>query len=92
MAMYPGFLLDDMEGHKTKAALWHSGTGSRRVVWVEDGFQETALAWARMDSRVTLISTLHASDPAQTGIHPWNIEAIKAALNLEFDFTLQADI
>jgi hypothetical protein len=91
MAMYPAFLLDDMEGRKTKAALWHSGTGSR-VVWVEDGFQESALSWARMDSRVTLINTLHPSDPAQTGIHPWNIDTIKAALNLEFDFTLQADI
>jgi len=84
MAQNRGFLLDEIEDSKTLAAIWHSRNATQ-VVWIEDGFPDSALAWAKRDSRVTLISTLHDSEPTQIGINAGNIDKILAALKLKLD-------
>ncbi|MFB2973949.1 hypothetical protein ACE1CD_33715 [Aerosakkonema sp. BLCC-F183] len=84
MAKHPGIPLDEVEDGKTLAAIWHSGNVDR-VVWIEDGFPESAILWAKLDNRVMLISTLHECDRTQIGINAGNINQILAALNLKLD-------
>jgi hypothetical protein len=55
------------------------------VVWIEDGFSQSAKRWANEDTRVTLISTCPYEARVRSdriGIAGWNIDTIKTALNL----------
>lgn len=81
---YPKMSLDEIEDGKTLAAIWHSKKANK-IVWIEDGFPSSAIAWAKADNRVTLIDTLHPSDMTQSGIQTWNIDKIEAALNLNLN-------
>ncbi|NEQ97333.1 MAG: hypothetical protein F6K30_11505 [Cyanothece sp. SIO2G6] len=72
--------LDEVEDAKTIATLYHSPQWADQIVWIEDGFSESAINWSRFDSRVILIDTTHLSDPDLTGIQAWNIELILQTL------------
>lgn len=76
--------LDEIDDGKTIAVLYHSGN-IPRIVWIEDGFPQSAILWAEQDSRVTLINTIHPSDPSLLGIQTWNIDSISQALNIKLD-------
>ncbi|CAN1211606.1 hypothetical protein TUMEXPCC7403_15490 [Tumidithrix helvetica PCC 7403] len=71
--------LDELEDGKTIAVLYHAGNAPK-IIWIEDGFPESALTWAKLDTRVHLINTIHPSDPLLLGIQSWNIELILNAL------------
>jgi hypothetical protein len=70
---------------KCLAARWCSRRWRHRVVWIEDGFSQSAKRWANEDTRVTLISTCPYEARVRSdriGIAGWNIDTIKTALNL----------
>ncbi|PZO41501.1 MAG: hypothetical protein DCF19_09890 [Pseudanabaena frigida] len=76
--------LDEIDDSKTIAVIYHSGNNPK-IVWIEDGFSQSAIAWAALDRRVNLISTIHPSDPLLLGIQAWNIESILESLNIELE-------
>jgi DNA modification methylase len=73
--------LDDMYDSKTIAVLHHS-ENANKIVWIEDGFEQSAIDWAEIDSRVTLIDTIHPSNPSLLGIQTWNIDVIFQSLGI----------
>jgi hypothetical protein len=76
--------LDEMVDSKTIAVLYHAGNAPK-IVWIEDGFEQSAIAWSKSDPRVTLINTIHPSDPSLLGIQSWNIELILESLNITLE-------
>ncbi|MGK7891433.1 MAG: hypothetical protein AB4042_19055 [Leptolyngbyaceae cyanobacterium] len=78
-------ILDEIEDGKAIAALYHAPQWAEQIVWIEDGFSEPATHWSTLDQRVTLIDTIHPSDPTLTGIQAWNIELIVETLAIRLD-------
>ena len=74
--------LDEIDDSKTIAVIYHSGN-TPKIVWIEDGFSQSAIAWAALDQRVNLINTVHPSDPLLLGIQAWNIESILESLDIK---------
>ena len=62
--------------------IYHSGNAPK-IVWIEDGFSQSAIAWSALDQRVNLINTVHPSDPLLLGIQAWNIESILESLDIK---------
>jgi len=76
--------LDEIDDSKTIAVLYHSGN-TPKIVWIEDGFSQSAMTWAKLDPRVTLINTIHPEDLSLLGIQNWNIGLISQALNITLE-------
>jgi len=76
--------LDEMVDSKTISVLYHAGNAPK-IVWIEDGFEQSVIAWSKSDPRLTLINTIHPSDPSLLGIQSWNIKLILESLNITLE-------
>jgi len=78
------FALNEIDDTKTIAVLSHS-ENAQKIVWIEDGFPESAIIWVKSDRRTILIDTIHSSDASLLGIQAWNIGAIEQVLGITLE-------